>query len=771
MKQKKINKCIIEMVLAVFGAVGILGTLLSCVSLSVSSVHMYIWAVVFACGIVYFMNLRENPAAKILIWAVRGITAAVLIIFSVRIYKGVCYIINDCIEVLQNAGNFSLTRIPVTAAQADQYIGMVFAAFVAALLVSIIVVYIRNMFCAILSIIPMMAIFVMFAVIPAVIPVICCFIYVFGVSALQKKDFKGAWVVMGMTVLVSAVCLLIIPPNQYKRPAVFVNMGRMINQGWRNLQSSGRFSLGGGTAEMGVHNGELGKIESLSYNNEPVMRMTTVYTGRNQYIAQFRGQEYVYGENRWTKAGMSTDLSITLRLVEMLDASQQMQNFLDSGSGAYHNKVHSYTQSIYDLTTKNKNMYDVCEIDWSYYSKIKQIAEGTMQFRVSQGTKAVYSQAKYNAEEQDVREDAYMDYLAVDSQIRRIVQAVVSNTNLQMKTIEEKIEYIRYIRDFLINNYTYTQSPGSVPQGEDFVKYFLLDSKQGYCTYFATAAVMMYRAAGIPARYVEGYAVSDEQLQQAEDIMLYQRLQQKEVRGKSLDIKDNAAHAWVEVYIDNIGWVPVEVTPSNQSGGIFGTGDRQIEISSQEDAGQQNTEPTEEETQPQSEEDTSQDNESTQVQEGQEQQTQPENFDMAGTENRHTGTILIVVFLLMILLLVCVRYIILKRRLSVLLQEGEIFALYQYLEKLLSHTPYKRPQNMSYEAYALYLEGKNTLFQRHQMQTVMEMVLKLRFGGENVEVSPDEIQMFREAVAGIREEVLMQMPPMKRFVMKRIRML
>lgn len=556
MKQKKINKCIIEMVLAAFGAVGILGTLLSCVSLSVSSVHMYIWAVVFACGIVYLMNLQKNPAAKILIWAVLGITAAVLAIFSVSIYKGVCYIINDCIEVLKNTGNFSLTRMTVTAEQADQqavladqYIGLVFVAFAAALLVSIIVVYIRNMFCTILSIIPMMAIFVMFAVIPAVIPIICCFIYVFGVSALQKKNFKGAWVVMGMTMLVSAVCLLIIPPNQYKRPAVFVNMGRMFNQGWRSLQSS----LGGGTAETGLHNGELGKIESLSYKNESVMRMTTVYTGRNQYIAQFRGQEYVYGENRWTKVGTSTDLSITLRLVEMLDASQQMQNFLDSDSGTYHNKVYSYTQSIYDLIMKKENMYDVCEIDWSYYSKIKQIVEGTEQFTVLQGTKVVYSQAKYNAEEQDVRENAYSDYLAVDSQIRHIVQAAVGNTNLQMKTIEEKIEYIRYIRDFLINNYIYTQSPGSVPQGEDFVKYFLLDSKQGYCTYFATAAVMMYRVAGIPARYVEGYVVSDQQLQQAEDIMLYQRLQQKAVSGKSLDIKDNAAHAWVEVYIDNIG--------------------------------------------------------------------------------------------------------------------------------------------------------------------------------------------------------------------------
>lgn len=47
--------------------------------------------------------------------------------------------------------------------------------------------------------------------------------------------------------------------------------------------------------------------------------------------------------------------------------------------------------------------------------------------------------------------------------------------------------------------------PGKLKNGEDFVNKFLNETKKGYCTHFASAAVLMFRYMGIPARYVEGY--------------------------------------------------------------------------------------------------------------------------------------------------------------------------------------------------------------------------------------------------------------------------
>ena len=43
---------------------------------------------------------------------------------------------------------------------------------------------------------------------------------------------------------------------------------------------------------------------------------------------------------------------------------------------------------------------------------------------------------------------------------------------------------------------------------EDFAIWFLTEADTGYCIHFATAAVVLLRAAGIPARYVDGYVVN-----------------------------------------------------------------------------------------------------------------------------------------------------------------------------------------------------------------------------------------------------------------------
>ena len=54
----------------------------------------------------------------------------------------------------------------------------------------------------------------------------------------------------------------------------------------------------------------------------------------------------------------------------------------------------------------------------------------------------------------------------------------------------------------------YTLSPGTTPEGRDFVDYFLFENQKGYCVHFASAAVALLRSQGIPARYAEGYAVN-----------------------------------------------------------------------------------------------------------------------------------------------------------------------------------------------------------------------------------------------------------------------
>ncbi|HEY5246946.1 MAG TPA: DUF3488 and transglutaminase-like domain-containing protein [Dermatophilaceae bacterium] len=80
------------------------------------------------------------------------------------------------------------------------------------------------------------------------------------------------------------------------------------------------------------------------------------------------------------------------------------------------------------------------------------------------------------------------------------------------------------------------------PAGYDSLTNFLV-TKKGYCVQFATAMVMMSRAAGIPARMDIGF------------------LPGTQSKGVWIVIAADA-HAWPELYLDGIGWTRFEPTPS-----------------------------------------------------------------------------------------------------------------------------------------------------------------------------------------------------------------
>ena len=101
------------------------------------------------------------------------------------------------------------------------------------------------------------------------------------------------------------------------------------------------------------------------------------------------------------------------------------------------------------------------------------------------------------------------------------------------------------ISDYVQNSAQYSLSPGPMyGDYDDFALWFLEESDSGYCVHFATAAAVLLRAAGIPARYVEGYMVDGK-------------------AGQVTSVWDVHAHAWVEYYVPYLGWVILESTPGN----------------------------------------------------------------------------------------------------------------------------------------------------------------------------------------------------------------
>jgi transglutaminase-like putative cysteine protease len=81
-------------------------------------------------------------------------------------------------------------------------------------------------------------------------------------------------------------------------------------------------------------------------------------------------------------------------------------------------------------------------------------------------------------------------------------------------------------------------------EGGSVADQFVFEMERGYCEYFATAMVAMLRSEGIPARYVVGYSTG------------------QAVGDDEYVVRAMNAHAWVEVYVPERGWVRFDPTPA-----------------------------------------------------------------------------------------------------------------------------------------------------------------------------------------------------------------
>jgi len=116
----------------------------------------------------------------------------------------------------------------------------------------------------------------------------------------------------------------------------------------------------------------------------------------------------------------------------------------------------------------------------------------------------------------------------------------------------ERYEVVDAVASYIKSSGVYTLMPGIIPEGENFALYFLQSLNEGYCIHFATAAVLMLRALDIPARFTTGYVVT---------------VPRDEI-NRPVILTDRNAHAWVEVFYEDIGWLYLEVTPGSALSGI-----------------------------------------------------------------------------------------------------------------------------------------------------------------------------------------------------------
>ena len=151
---------------------------------------------------------------------------------------------------------------------------------------------------------------------------------------------------------------------------------------------------------------------------------------------------------------------------------------------------------------------------------------------------------------QEFYEKYYEDnYLQIPAEGIDHTRQLVEENPLESR--EEVTAFIRYV---LASHATYSLHARDPLGDVDPVEYFLFTSHQGYCEHYASAACLLYRLYGIPARYVTGYRAQKATFQDSAE-------------GYKSSVKDSDAHAWVEIYYPTTGWTPVEMTPRELEAG------------------------------------------------------------------------------------------------------------------------------------------------------------------------------------------------------------
>jgi len=132
--------------------------------------------------------------------------------------------------------------------------------------------------------------------------------------------------------------------------------------------------------------------------------------------------------------------------------------------------------------------------------------------------------------------ETYLQLPPLDPRIRALAEKTTSSST-------NEYDKVLSLQRYLISHYSYTLDLTGSPTDDPLAE-FLFERRSGNCEYFASAMAVMLRGIGIPARYVTGFLSGE----------------YNDVGGDYI-VRESDAHAWVEVFFPDYGWITVDPTP------------------------------------------------------------------------------------------------------------------------------------------------------------------------------------------------------------------
>ncbi len=360
-----------------------------------------------------------------------------------------------------------------------------------------------------------------------------------------------------------------------------------------------------GQSPGGVSNNKLGQVNRINYDfqTDLIVKTLRVNDENEIFIKSFNGS--IYDNSYWETLSAHqgevpaiTNYGITVE--DTFGLSKQLMDYY--GIGDYYKQIEItnvfanenyvyfpyFTKDISNVLSAvitDDEFIGSLQTGWVFtawykplvgYGTVKELQNSIADLRERELEKCIKAES---SEDLSVRaeaeteldyfrkEEAYAmyvkdTYLQIPDYNRKAIQSFVDKYSIDKNSdtlIEDIIETFQF-------EFEYTLRPGKTPSDADFVNYFLDETQKGYCTYFATAATLIYRYMGIPARYTGGYKLSgdaynDGVADERENAGEWADYDVNDRKVMKYELTDTNAHAWVEIYIDGLGWIPVEVTP------------------------------------------------------------------------------------------------------------------------------------------------------------------------------------------------------------------
>lgn len=367
----------------------------------------------------------------------------------------------------------------------------------------------------------------------------------------------------------------------------------------QNIATRGTSVFNRYSATGGISSGQLGGVGSVNPDYQTDLIVTFVpYTYEPVYLKAFTGVDYDSAASRWVQVSDKESFSSSSDSDDIDEAifygadeeAETLSRMYQEDNGENSARAVMLIQNVGADDTYAYAPYYALDSDSEILQQGTTLTGMSLEKRITWGNRDL-SYGNYDILNGRITSGQIAEYeyyplvgnLAEGYQVSDTMKK--SAEELYMEVPEECLEavadaceeagildtdsddvIVAKVQSFLEQEFNYTTRPGRTPSDEDFISYFL-QKRKGYCAHFASAATMMLRYSGVPARYVEGYVITFDEMMGGElnEEYSYEEFYDGynplgETAVLDVEVTDARAHAWVEYFDEDFGWRQAEVT-------------------------------------------------------------------------------------------------------------------------------------------------------------------------------------------------------------------